>query len=146
MTARTPTYLKGRFETNDIPSQTDYQDVFDSYINTVVSSEQSIDSNLRTSKELSAESVSANTVVTSSLRITTTTSANTLWMNLKLVNSTDITASAGAGTQAGATRLIRDVNYVFGNAILGYGVVLATAEPGRMQVIINTDTTALSVF
>jgi len=62
MTARTPAYLKGRYEQGDIPQGTDYEDVFDSYLNLVVSSEQSIDSNLRTTKELIAASVSAGSI------------------------------------------------------------------------------------
>lgn len=32
MSVQTKTYLKSRFETNDIPTQTDFEDVFDSYV------------------------------------------------------------------------------------------------------------------
>jgi len=56
-----------------------------------------------------------------------------------------MTVSAGVGTQA-STRLAADVNLVFGNAVLGFGVVAASADPGRVQYVINTDTTILTIF
>jgi len=69
MTARTPTYLKARFEQGDIPQGTDYEDLIDSFVNVAVSAEQSIDSNLRTTKQLIADSVSANSIRTSALTV-----------------------------------------------------------------------------
>lgn len=141
MTVRNTTYLKGRFENGDIPTQTDYEDVFDSLLNLGVSAEQSADSNIRTTKQLVANSVSADNVVVASAA-----TCAAVWVTDRYIHSNKVNVSAAAGTQAGATRLTKDVSYVFGNDILGFGVVMATAEPGRVQHIINTGTTALSVF
>ena len=119
MTQRSVTYLKGRWETGDIPTQSDYQDLMDSFVNLEASAMQSL------AGPLSVTYVSAGT---------------------KIINSNNVAVSAALGTQAGATRLTKDVNLVFGNDALGFGVVMATAEPGRVQYIINTDTTALTIF
>lgn len=119
MTQRSVTYLKGRWETGDIPTQADYQDLMDSFVNLEASADQSM------AGPLSVPYVSAGT---------------------KIINSNNTAVSAALGTQAGATRLTKDVSLVFGNAVLGFGVVMASAEPGRIQYIINTDTTALTIF
>ena len=119
MTQRSVTYLKGRWETGDIPTQSDYQDLMDSFVNLEASAMQTM------AGPLSTPYVSAGT---------------------KIINSNAVAVSAALGTQAGATRLTKDVSLVFGNDVLGFGVVLATAEPGRIQTIINTNTTVLTVF
>ena len=129
MTQRSVTYLKGRWETGDIPTQTDYGDLMDSFVSLEASAAQTMAGKL----ELTA--VSAATV-----------SANDVYVNGKLFHSKSTAVSAALGTQAGATRLTNDVNLVFGNDVLGFGVVMASAEPGRIQYIINTATTALTVF
>ena len=129
MTQRSVTYLKGRWETGDIPTQTDYQDLMDSFINLEASAAQVM------AGKLELPSVSAATV-----------SANDVYVNGKLFHSKSTTVSAALGTQAGATRLASDINLVFGNDVLGFGVVMASAEPGRVQYIINTATTALTIF
>lgn len=129
MTQRSVTYLKGKFETGDIPTQSDYGDLMDSFLNLEASAAQSM------SGKLEVPAVSAATV-----------SANNVYVNGKLFHSNSTAVSAALGTQAGATRLANDVNLVFGNDVLGFGVVMASAEPGRVQYIINTNTTVLTVF
>lgn len=129
MTQRSVTYLKGKFETGDIPTQSDYGDLLDSFLNLEASAAQTM------SGKLELSSVSAATV-----------SANTIYVGTKTIRSHSANVSAGLGTQAGATRLTSDVNLVFGNDVLGFGVVMASAEPGRVQHIINTDTTVLTIF
>lgn len=119
MTQRSITYLKGKFETGDIPTQTDYGDFIDSFVNLEASAMQSM------AGPLSVTYVSAGT---------------------KIINSNNVAVSAALGTQAGATRLTKDVSLVFGNDVLGFGVVCASAEPGRVQHVINTNTTVLTVF
>lgn len=119
MTQRSVIYLKGRFETGDVPTQIDYGDVLDSFVNLEASAMQVM------SGPLSLSYVSAGTMI---------------------VNSNNMAVSAGPGTQAGGTILSKDVNCVFGNDILGFGVVAASATPGRIQHIINTSTTVLTVF
>lgn len=42
MTQRSVTYLKGRFETGDIPTQSDYQDLMDSFVNLESSAAQTM--------------------------------------------------------------------------------------------------------
>lgn len=119
MTQRSVTYLKGKFETGDIPTQSDYGDLMDSFVNLEASAMQTM------SGPLSTPYVSAGT---------------------KIINSNSVAVSAALGTQAGAARLTKDVSLVFGNDVLGFGVVMASAEPGRVQYIINTATTVLTVF
>lgn len=129
MTQRSVTYLKGRFETGDIPTQADYGDFLDSFVSLETSAAQTMAGKL----ELSA--VSAAVV-----------SADAVYVSTKTIRSHSTNVSAALGTQAGATRLTNDVNLVFGNDVLGFGVVMASAEPGRVQHIINTNTTVLTIF
>lgn len=129
MTQRSVTYLKGKFETGDIPSQSDYGDLMDSFLNLEASAAQTLKG------KLEAPAVSAAVV-----------SAGTLYVETKTIHSKNANVSAALGTQAGATRLAADVNLVFGNDVLGFGVVMASAEPGRIQHIINTNTTVLTIF
>lgn len=46
MTAQTRTYLKGRFETNDIPTGTDYEDLIDSFVNLQATASQTLTGSL----------------------------------------------------------------------------------------------------
>lgn len=125
MTQRSVTYLKGKFETGDIPVQADYGDLIDSFLNLETSAVQTLSGGLNTPAAVSADSFYPAT---------------------KLINSHTVNVSAGLGTQAGATRITKDVSYVYGNDILGFGIVMASAEPGRIQVVVNTNTTVLTVY
>jgi hypothetical protein len=133
MTQRSVTYLKARFENNDIPTQSDYQDVFDSFVSLESSASQTLGGTLNLIG-IDASRVSAAVV-----------SANTMHVNSYTIHSHG-TVSAGAGTQAAAPRVSADNTIVYGNDVLGFGIVVSTAEPGRIQHITNTNTTALSVF
>ncbi len=42
MTQRSVTYLKGKFETGDVPTQTDYGDLMDSFVNLEASAAQTV--------------------------------------------------------------------------------------------------------
>lgn len=128
MTQRSITYLKGKFETNDIPTQSDYGDLIDSFINLEASASQSMSGKLET------PAVSAAVV-----------SADALYINSKVINSKSINVSAAGTTQASATRITTDIAYVLTNGD-ERAVVLATCEPGRVQIITNSNTTTLSVF
>ena len=134
MTQRSVTYLKGKWETGDIPTQSDYGDLMDSFLNLEASASQTLAGSIVV-PGIDATRVSAVTV-----------SANNVYVQSKLFHSSSTTVSAALGTQAGATRLSNDINLVFGNDVLGFGVVMASAEPGRVQYIINTNTTVLTVF
>ncbi len=133
MTQRSVAYLKTRFETADIPTQSDYQDVFDSFVNLEASATQTLSGAL-IAPALDATRVSAVSV-----------SAQNLYPKRTYFSNTP-NVSAGAGTQAGGTKLLNDQNHIFGNDILGFGVVLASCEPGRVQYLTNTNTTVLTVF
>lgn len=119
MTQRSVLYLKGKFETGDIPVQSDYQDVFDSFLSLESSVAQTINGPLN---------------------------APTLQISGKLFRSTNSVVSAAGKVQASAVRLTSDVSYVFTTNDAERAVVLASVESGRAQVVINTATTALFVF
>lgn len=152
MTARTPTYLKARYEQGDIPQGTDYEDIFDSYINVVVSAEQSIDSNLRTTKEFIAASVSANNFnavsansVTSPIGRFTTVSADSINVSGKVIfGSFDV--SALATTQASAVLINGTTNFIIFANGNDQAVILPTSERGREQKIINAASTTIKIF
>ncbi len=46
MTQRSVTYLKGRFESGDVPTQSDYQDLMDSFVNLEASAAQTMSGRL----------------------------------------------------------------------------------------------------
>lgn len=54
MTIRTPTYLKSLFENNDTPQQTDYGDVFDSFLPLTATGKQTLDISLAISGDFTA--------------------------------------------------------------------------------------------
>lgn len=124
MTQRSVAYLKTRFETADIPTQADYQDVFDSFLSLEASAAQSLSGPLEVA----------------------VVSAASIYASAKTVNSHSIAVSAAGKVQASATRLTRDLSYVYCTNDAERAVVLATAEPGRVQILVNTATTALLVF
>ena len=80
MTIRTPTYLKTLFENNDIPQQTDYGDIFDSFLPITATGKQTLDislaingdftasGNIRTTNLL-ADSVSASLVASNFVHV-----------------------------------------------------------------------------
>ena len=123
MTARTPTYLKGRFENGDVPQATDYEDVFDSYINAVVSAEQSMDSNLRTTKQIICDSVSANSIYIAAVNI-----------------------SALSTTQASAIEVSGSTNFIIFADGNNNAVRLPASTAGRQQYIINAASTTIKIY
>lgn len=99
MTARTPTYLKAHFENGDIPVGTDYEDVFDSYLNIAqaTSSEQQVFGPLKV-PDLTATRVSAVAGFFTSLQaaefgIQTVSATNINAVNLTATNGTFVSAS-----------------------------------------------------
>lgn len=160
MTARTPAYLKGRYEQGDIPQGTDYEDVFDSYVNVVTSAEQSIDSNLRTTKQLIADSVSANsanfntvsagavTLNTLSLQSigvvsvsATTVSATSIFANDAVITSIRGT-TVSAGTLFANTGKITTVSAtsVYSDVVVASGLTLHTLD---VSALATTQTSAV---
>lgn len=116
MTQRSVQYLKTRFESNDIPTQTDYQDVFDSFVSLEASAAQTM------AGQLFAPSFKSGKVIKSNERITPT-----------------------GTSQASAVAVSADIASVSAEQN-ERAVVLASLEPGRSQFIANTGTTVLQVY
>lgn len=152
MTAQTPAYLKTRFENNDIPQGTDYEDVFDSYVNIVATAEQSMAGNLRTTGQfvgnVSANSifgttVSAEVVFTSALKANIV-SANTF--NASLFQVITVSAASLFASNANITTVsAQNVNAtnVSAVSIFGTNANIATVSANT----VNTATvSAVSIF
>ena len=116
MTQRSRTFLRGRFEQGDIPTGTDYEDVFDSFL----------------SLEASATETMNATLVAPAIRAQ------------KIVKSNNAVNPAGT-TQSSAVAVSADV--IAASAEQNErAVLLPPLEPGRVQHVINTGTTALAIF
>jgi hypothetical protein len=139
MTARTPIYLKGRFEQGDIPQGTDYEDVFDSYINIATSAEQTIDSNLRTTKKFIAANVSATSVTAATGRFSGIVSAASLYADSAIVsalNASIVSANSVVSNTASFVTVTASNINVSGNVIYGSFDVsaLATTQAGALTL------------
>lgn len=70
MTVRTPTYLKSLFENNDIPQQSDYSDIFDSFLPITATGKQTLDISLNISGDFTASgNINANNLIGGSLGV-----------------------------------------------------------------------------
>jgi len=112
MTAKTPTQLLTVFENGDIPVQADYQDLFDSYVNIVQTTAQSMASAL-TLPTLTVTTLNVTTFSPSTINATTgnitTVSANTI--NAANANITTVSAAtANITTVSAATANITTVS------------------------------------
>jgi hypothetical protein len=111
MTAQTPAYLKSRFENGDIPAASDYEDVFDSFVNVATSSIQTLvgglvstnfiqvselNASLVSAASVNASFVSAQTVNASFISCGTVSAATVSAGSLYATNAIFITASANA--------------------------------------------------
>lgn len=121
MTQRSVTYLKGRWETGDIPTQTDYQDLMDSFVSLEASANQTM------SGPLTAPSVSAASV-----------SANFIHIEKKIHNGYQDLLPQGL-TQGSAASADYDVTKVAISAggVQERGIVLSEHHAGRQQYLIN---------
>lgn len=116
MTQRSVTYLKGRFETGDIPTQTDYGDMMDSFVNLEASAAQTM------AGRLVAPSFSGRFIKSSESKITAT---GTSQASAATVSAAIASVSAEQNERA---------------------CVLATLEPGREQHMANVGTTVLQIY
>lgn len=117
MTQRSVQYLKTRFESNDIPVQADYQDVFDSFLSLEASASQTLSGPL---------------------------SLPVMRVQTKTVHSHQTVTPTGA-TQASALAVSAD-NILASAEQNERAIVLKSLEPGRRQLVMNSGTTALLVF
>jgi len=60
MTARTPTYLKSKFETNDVPTGSDFSDAWDSFLPVIGTTKVNFDVPIAVSGSVSAQSIWAD--------------------------------------------------------------------------------------
>lgn len=157
MTARTPAYLKGRFEQGDVPVGADYEDLMDSFVNFATSAEQTLDSNLKTTKKLVAATVSATSITAASATftnlITPTLNASTVSAASLTANNANInTVSAGTLTAATlnvttasaavlrANTVSADSINVSGNVIFGSFDISAVSTTQASAVVLNGTT------
>lgn len=122
MTQRSVQYLKAKFETSDIPTQSDYQDVFDSFLSLEASATQTLNG------PLDVPSVSAGVVRVGG----------------KTIHSSQTVTPTGE-TQASALAVSAD-NILASAEQNERAIVLNALEPGRRQLVMNSGTTALLVF
>lgn len=93
MTIRTPTYLKSIFETADIPSGSDYSDIFDSFLPISVTGKQTLDISL----EITGDFTASGNIYGANL-FTNRVNANFVSASageFNVVNANRVSASAG---------------------------------------------------
>lgn len=171
MTAQTPTYLKAHFENGDIPNQTDYGDVFDSFLNiaAATTTEQTIYGPLKVLGQITATNVSAQAFTFTSIQATdatftnltavsanisnlqastvsaATVSANNLYVQAGLFLGTANVSAVGS-TQAQAATLTAPVSFVIYADLGDVSVKLGTSTQGKVQTVINATTTVIRIF
>lgn len=125
MTLRSVTYLKGVFETGDIPTGTDYSDIFDSFLSLHATAAQTV---------LGATTFPA--VITSALTV-----------NGQTINSY-VSANPNGTTQSTGVQVNTDVVYISISDPANRAVKLESFTLGRQQTICNNSSsvTAASIY
>jgi hypothetical protein len=125
MTLRSVTYLKGVFETNDIPTGTDYSDIFDSF--------------------LSLHATAAQTVLSPTTFPSVTTT--NLTVTGQTINSY-VSANPSGTTQGLGVNVSADIAFLSVSDPANRAVRLENFSVGRQQTICNSfaSVTALSIF
>lgn len=116
MTQRSVTYLKGRFETGDVPTQSDYGDLMDSFV----------------SLEASATQTMAGTLFAPILK------GKHIKSSESKITATGTSQASAATVSAGIASVSAEQNE--------RACVLASLEPGRDQHITNVGTTVLQIY
>lgn len=136
MTVRTPSYLKSRFENGDIPQQTDYEDVFDSFLPLGTSGAQTIDGSI----------IVLGSITGSAGTFSGPVSAESTYQDYQFLGS-NFSVEATATVQASAKILTASISWVTSANGNNFAVALSSAQPGRIRYIVNaTNNTALRVF
>ena len=155
MTVRSVTYLKGRFENLKIPTATDYEDVFDSFLSLEASGTQTFNGGIVT-PELVATRVSAlaanfvnavsgNAAYFSSVNVTNASASN-LYLAAGLFLDVATSVNALATTQTSSVTISNTITFVANGDGDNTAVRLPTSTQGRVQYIINAAATAIKVF
>jgi hypothetical protein len=138
MTQRSPTYLKSRFEQNDIPNGTDYADLVDSFVNLETSANQTM------SGPITFVTAAGQSAQFDNIRASVAATVASLYVQGPMY-FTVATVSALGTTQVSAAAVNGQINHVFCTN-QDRSVRLPTPTPGRVQWVQNTSVTALSVF
>lgn len=120
MTVRSPTYLKSRFETGDIPTATDFGDIFDSYFSVGTSASQTFEGNVNftagitvsggTLSNVNLQNITGLSVVSSAL--------DTIKANLEITNTHYYKVVQDADNSAALNALISLVSSQNGGVII----------------------------
>ncbi len=166
MTARTPAYLKTHFENGDIPVQTDYEDVFDSYLNiaAATTTEQTIFGPIKVIGQITATNVSAQSFTFTSIQATDATFTNLTAVSANITGLNVSTVSAGTGyiattlllgsadvsavgsTQAQGAVIAAPVTFVTYANLGDVSVTLPASIRGKVQTVINAASTTIKIF
>lgn len=156
MTARLPSYLKGRFETADIPTETDYTDVFDSFLNLEVSAAtQTIKGSVAFNKDVDITgtiNVSGAATFGSTIDINGAFSAATINGDIgtftnRVLETVDSSVAATGTSQASAKSITNKYNVITAvTTAAEEGVVLPGGYPGWEQIIVNNTTASVQIY
>jgi hypothetical protein len=138
MTQRSPTYLKSRFENNDIPNQNDYADLIDSFINLETSANQTL------TGPITVVTANGQYAQFDNVRASVAATVASLYVQGPMYFTVS-TVSALGTSQVSAAAASGEINRVFCTNN-DRSVRLPTPAPGRVQWIQNTSVTALSVY
>ena len=153
MNVRTPTNLKARFESNDIPQQADYGDIFDSFLPISSSGKQTLDISLEITgdftasgdiygKDLYVNKINAQRVSASAISFNTVDATQ---VSAQTVNTNQLNASVVSASTATFDRV--NANYV--SASGGFFNLITSQQVSASVVntnIINAQSVSASAY
>lgn len=147
MTARTPTYLKARFEQGDIPQGTDYEDVFDSYVNVATSAIQTVVGGMVFTNQIYASESNAALVSATSgvFSFVSAQTVNAGFMSAGVIDASRVSANSvfaasATFTNANITTVSADSINVSGAVIFGTFDISAVATTQASAITLNGTT------
>lgn len=135
MTIRSSTYLKAKFETNDVPVQADYGDWIDSFVPVGTSGSYTSDINYTVN----------NLTTVSALTIGGVTSAQSVYHNGSQIFDY-LAVSANTTVQSTGGSLSATINYVNYANGQNDSLLLPARTQGRIQYIVNAASTTIKIF
>lgn len=137
MTAKARTTLKGEFEDGDVPTGSNYSDVFDSFVNLLDSGTQNISGAVNLNSLGASISVSAPTINCLNLNATTVQATR--------LNATQLVVTTVQATRVAGTRHTPSEYVVYSSnpSVVALGTTFASAQPlGAVQLYVLTEVTA----
>ena len=135
MTIRSATYLKAKFETGDIPTQTDYGDLIDSFVPVGTSGSYTSDISYTVN----------NLTTVSALTVGGVTSVKSVYHDGSQYYDY-LAVSANTTVQSTGGSLSATINYVNFADGQNTSVLLPSYTRGRVQFVINAAATVIKVF